>query len=71
MDIDKPRCSVLEDDKGPRDTEFAAFQAGGRIGTLTGSEYRQGGNVIAGTPKVYEALVAALGPLVPEPLREA
>ena len=28
-------------------------------------------NVIAGTPKVYEALVAALGPLVPEPLREA
>ncbi|MDQ1241644.1 MAG: monophosphatase, partial [Pseudomonadota bacterium] len=46
-------------------------EAGGRIGTLTGGEYRQGGNVIAGTPKVYEALVAALGPLVPEPLREA
>jgi myo-inositol-1(or 4)-monophosphatase len=46
-------------------------EAGGRIGTLTGGEYRQGGNVIAGTPKVYEALVAALGPLVPEPLRES
>jgi myo-inositol-1(or 4)-monophosphatase len=46
-------------------------EAGGRIGTLTGGEYRQGGNVIAGTPKVYEALVAALGPLVPVPLREA
>jgi fructose-1,6-bisphosphatase/inositol monophosphatase family enzyme len=45
-------------------------EAGGRIGTLTGGEYRQGGNVIAGTPKVYEALVACLGPLVPEPLRE-
>jgi myo-inositol-1(or 4)-monophosphatase len=45
-------------------------EAGGRIGTLTGGEYRQGGNVIAGTPKVYEALVAALGPLAPEPLRE-
>jgi myo-inositol-1(or 4)-monophosphatase len=45
-------------------------EAGGRIGTLTGGEYRQGGNVIAGTPKVYEALVEALRPLVPEGLRE-
>jgi myo-inositol-1(or 4)-monophosphatase len=46
-------------------------EAGGRIGTLTGGEYRQGGNVIAGTPKVYEALIECLGPHVPEPLREA
>jgi myo-inositol-1(or 4)-monophosphatase len=45
-------------------------EAGGRIGTLTGGEYRQGGNVIAGTPKVYEALVEAIRPLVPEGLRE-
>ena len=46
-------------------------EAGGRIGTLGGGEYRQGGNVIAGTPKVYEAMVQCLGPFVPEELREA
>ncbi len=46
-------------------------EAGGHIGTLSGGEYRQGGNVIAGTPKVYEALVEALRPFVPEELREA
>jgi myo-inositol-1(or 4)-monophosphatase len=45
-------------------------EAGGHIGTLSGGEYRQGGNVIAGTPKVYEALVEALGPFVPQELRE-
>jgi myo-inositol-1(or 4)-monophosphatase len=45
-------------------------EAGGRIGTLSGGDYRQGGNVIAGTPKVYEALVECLGPFVPEALRE-
>jgi myo-inositol-1(or 4)-monophosphatase len=46
-------------------------EAGGRIGTLVGGEYRQGGNVVAGTPKVYEALVECLRPHVPEELREA
>ena len=46
-------------------------EAGGRIGTLTGGDYKQGGNVIAGTPKVYDALVECLGPFVPEDLREA
>jgi myo-inositol-1(or 4)-monophosphatase len=45
-------------------------EAGGRIGTLNGGEYRQKGNVLAGTPKVYEALVEMLAPLVPEELRE-
>jgi myo-inositol-1(or 4)-monophosphatase len=45
-------------------------EAGGRIGTLSGGEYRQGGNIIAGTPKVFEAMVECLKPLVPEPLRE-
>jgi len=45
-------------------------EAGGHIGTLSGGEYRQGGNVIAGSPKVYEALVEALRPFVPEELRE-
>ena len=45
-------------------------EAGGRIGTLSGGEYRQRGNVIAGTPKVYEAMVECLRPFVPEALRE-
>jgi myo-inositol-1(or 4)-monophosphatase len=45
-------------------------EAGGRIGTLSGGEYRQRGNVIAGSPKVYEAMVECLRPLVPPELRE-
>jgi myo-inositol-1(or 4)-monophosphatase len=45
-------------------------EAGGRIGTLVGGEYRQGGHVVAGTPKVYAALIEALAPHVPEDLRE-
>ena len=45
-------------------------EAGGRIGTLAGGEFRQGGNVIAGTPKVYEALVEVFAPLLPPELRE-
>lgn len=44
-------------------------EAGGRVGTLTGEDYTQGGHVIAGTPKVYAALVAAIAPLVPADLR--
>ncbi|HVO47687.1 MAG TPA: inositol monophosphatase family protein [Steroidobacteraceae bacterium] len=46
-------------------------EAGGRIGTLTGGEYRQGGNVVAGSPKVYAALLELLAPHVPPDLREA
>jgi myo-inositol-1(or 4)-monophosphatase len=45
-------------------------EAGGRIGTLSGGAYAQGGNLIAGNPKVYTALVEALAPHVPESLRE-
>jgi myo-inositol-1(or 4)-monophosphatase len=45
-------------------------EAGGRTGTLVGGEYRQGGNIVAGTPKVYAALIEALAPHVPEDLRE-
>ena len=40
-------------------------EAGGRIGTLTGGDYKLTGNVIAGTPKIYAALVAELAPHVP------
>ena len=58
---------------GPWDTAAGSLlieEAGGRIGTLTGGEYRQGGNVIAGSPKVYEGLVALLAPHVPAKLAD-
>jgi myo-inositol-1(or 4)-monophosphatase len=45
-------------------------EAGGRIGTLSGGDYMQGGNVLCGTPKVYEAMVELLAPHLPESLRE-
>ena len=44
-------------------------EAGGRIGTLIGAEYRQGGHIVAGTPKVYAALIELLAPHVPAELR--
>ncbi|HEY3731995.1 MAG TPA: inositol monophosphatase family protein [Steroidobacteraceae bacterium] len=44
-------------------------EAGGRVGTLTGEEYRLGANVVAGAPKVYEALIEAIAPHVPADLR--
>jgi len=44
-------------------------EAGGRVGTPAGLEYALGPNVIAGNPKVYEALLEALGPLTPAGLR--
>ncbi|HEY6453224.1 MAG TPA: inositol monophosphatase family protein [Steroidobacteraceae bacterium] len=45
-------------------------EAGGRVGTLGGEEYRLGANIVAGTPKVYEAMIAAMAPHVPEALRQ-
>jgi myo-inositol-1(or 4)-monophosphatase len=45
-------------------------EAGGRIGTLSGGEYRQGGHILAGTPKVYAALLELLAPHLPAELRE-
>src|SRR5580692_125031 len=45
-------------------------EAGGRIGTLTGGEYRQGGHIVAGTPRVYTALLELLAPHVPAELHE-
>ena len=46
-------------------------EAGGRVGTLTGGEYRQSGNILAGTPKVFEAMIECLGPHIPPGLAEA
>ncbi len=59
---------------GPWDTAAGTLlvqEAGGHIGTLTGREYTQGGNVLAGSPKVYAAMIELLAPHVPEELREA
>jgi myo-inositol-1(or 4)-monophosphatase len=44
-------------------------EAGGRVGTLGGAEYQLGANIVAGAPKVYESLLEALAPHVPEALR--
>jgi myo-inositol-1(or 4)-monophosphatase len=46
-------------------------EAGGRVGTLTGEPYAQNGNLIAGSPKTYEALVELLAPHVTERLRDS
>jgi myo-inositol-1(or 4)-monophosphatase len=46
-------------------------EAGGRVGTLTGEPYDQNGNLIAGSPKAYEALVELLAPHVTERLRDS
>ena len=44
-------------------------EAGGRVGTPTGAEYSLGPNIVAGNPKVYEALLSVVGPLTPAALR--
>ena len=46
-------------------------EAGGRVGTPAGAEYALGSNIVAGNPKVYQALLDAIGPLTPASLREA
>ena len=44
-------------------------EAGGRVGTLTGDDYKLGGHIIGGTPRVFTALVATLAPHVTDALR--
>jgi len=44
-------------------------EAGGRVGTPSGADYALGRNIVVGNPKVYEALVATVGPLTPAELR--
>jgi len=45
-------------------------EAGGRVGTPAGAEYALGPNIVAGNPKIYQALLEAIGPLTPASLRE-
>ncbi|MBV6423081.1 MAG: Inositol-1-monophosphatase [Steroidobacteraceae bacterium] len=56
----------------PWDTAAGALliqEAGGRIGTLTGEPYRLSPHIVAGTPRVYEALLELIAPHVPQALR--
>jgi myo-inositol-1(or 4)-monophosphatase len=45
-------------------------EAGGRVGTLTGGDYRDGGNLVAGNPRVYAALIEAFAPFLTDDLRK-
>lgn len=45
-------------------------EAGGLVATLDGAEYRQNGNIVAGTPRVFNELLETIAPFVPEELRE-
>ncbi len=57
----------------PWDTAAGALlirEAGGRVGTPGGGEYTLGPNIVAGNPKVYAALLDAVGPLTPATLRD-
>ena len=44
-------------------------EAGGRIGTLSGSPYADGGNLVAGNPRVFAALVESFAPFLSDELR--
>jgi len=44
-------------------------EAGGRVGTLDGGDYKQEGHIVAGTPKVFAALVETLSPHIPAALK--
>jgi myo-inositol-1(or 4)-monophosphatase len=57
--------------RSPWDTAAGTLlitEAGGMVGTLAGREYSQAGHIVAGAPKVYEALIEAIAPHVPAEL---
>jgi len=45
-------------------------EAGGLIATLDGGEYKQNGNVLAGTPRVFNELMETIAPFLTPELRE-
>jgi myo-inositol-1(or 4)-monophosphatase len=56
----------------PWDTAAGALlitEAGGRVGTLTGDEYKHGGHIVGGTPRVFGALVTEIAPHVTDAIR--
>ncbi|MDE2294256.1 MAG: inositol monophosphatase [Gammaproteobacteria bacterium] len=61
-----------EFDLKPWDTAAGSLlirEAGGRVGTPGGGDYTLGPHIVAGNPKVYAALLGAIGPLTPAALR--
>jgi myo-inositol-1(or 4)-monophosphatase len=46
-------------------------EAGGLIATLDGGEYRQNGNIVAGTPRVFNELLETIAPFLTPELRES
>lgn len=44
-------------------------EAGGRVSRIGGGEYRHHGDIVAASPKTYDALLELLGPHVPAELR--
>jgi myo-inositol-1(or 4)-monophosphatase len=45
-------------------------EAGGMVGNLAGTEYRDGGHLLAGSPRVYAALIELLAPFLDDELRK-
>jgi myo-inositol-1(or 4)-monophosphatase len=45
-------------------------EAGGLIATLDGGEYKQNGNIVAGTPRVFNELLETIAPFLTPELRE-
>jgi myo-inositol-1(or 4)-monophosphatase len=45
-------------------------EAGGRVGDFTGGEYRDGGHLLVGTPRVFAALAEMFAPMLDEELRK-
>ncbi|HXC57776.1 MAG TPA: inositol monophosphatase family protein [Steroidobacteraceae bacterium] len=45
-------------------------EAGGLVATLDGGEYKQNGNIVAGTPRVFNELLETLAPFLTDELRE-
>jgi len=46
-------------------------EAGGLVATLDGGEYKQNGNIVAGTPRVFNELIETLAPFLTPELRES
>jgi myo-inositol-1(or 4)-monophosphatase len=44
-------------------------EAGGMVSDLSGNEYKHGGNIACGTPKVHTALLEIIAPHIPADLR--
>jgi myo-inositol-1(or 4)-monophosphatase len=46
-------------------------EAGGLVATLDGGEYKQNGNIVAGTPRVFNELLETIAPFLTDELKES